>query len=106
MNKYERAINYFYKQMESGNIEDDEQQLIFETAIELLQKLVDFDKLKDIEGTIIIEGHTLKDGDGRKYKVIGKDGELYAKSQFRDDGCGEYILYQNRINSNEFKVFN
>lgn len=42
MNKQEieKAIDYFYRQMENGKIESDEQQEIFETAISALEKQI------------------------------------------------------------------
>lgn len=41
MNKYEKAIEYFFRQMEKGLIENDEQQEIYEIAIESLTKQKD-----------------------------------------------------------------
>jgi len=38
MNKYEKAIEYFYSVMEKGNIKNDEEKEIFETAIQVLEK--------------------------------------------------------------------
>jgi hypothetical protein len=59
--------------------------------------------MKDVNGKTIQSGNLLTDGES-KYKVIEKDGKLYAKSLFDDSGCGEYLLYQERINRNEFVV--
>lgn len=36
MDKYEKAIEYLFRVMETGNIKDDEQQEVYETAIESL----------------------------------------------------------------------
>ena len=38
MNKYEKAIEYFYSVMKKGNIRNDEEQEAFETAINLLER--------------------------------------------------------------------
>lgn len=35
-NKYEKAIDYFFRKMERGLIEDDEQQEVYELAIDAL----------------------------------------------------------------------
>ena len=40
MNEIEKAIEYFYNQMEIGKIESDYQQAIFETAISALEKQI------------------------------------------------------------------
>lgn len=39
MNKYEVAIEYFFSIMERGNIKNDEEQEMFEIAIEALNKV-------------------------------------------------------------------
>jgi len=40
MNNIERAIEYFYRQMESGNITNDNQQKHYEIAIDALEKQI------------------------------------------------------------------
>lgn len=58
----------------------------------------------DVSGIIISERAIIIDKENNKYKIIKKDKNLYAKSMFNDSGCGEYILYQERIFRNMFKV--
>lgn len=60
--------------------------------------------MKDINGKEIFVGLTIEDFDGKKYLIIEKDSELYAKSLFDDAGCGLYVLYQERIIRNGFKI--
>jgi len=40
MKDIEKAIDYFYKKMETGNIQCDEQQTCYESAIKALEKQV------------------------------------------------------------------
>lgn len=58
----------------------------------------------DIKGTEVKVGSTVMDANNNKYIIIEKNGELHAKALFNDSGCGEYILYQERINRNSFEV--
>ena len=51
-------------------------------------------------------GAKIEDFEGRKYLITEKDNELYAKALFNDSGCSEYILYQERIIRNGFKLIN
>lgn len=60
--------------------------------------------MKDINGKKMFVGLTIEDSNGKKYLIIEKDSELYAKSLFDDAGCGLYILHQERINRNGFKI--
>ena len=39
MNKFEKAIEYFYRKMENGLIESDEQQEVYELAIYALGEI-------------------------------------------------------------------
>ncbi|WP_252225289.1 MULTISPECIES: hypothetical protein [unclassified Clostridium] len=41
MDKYEKAIEYLFLEMERGNIKNDYEQEVFETAIEALSKVKD-----------------------------------------------------------------
>jgi hypothetical protein len=41
MNKYEKAMEYLFSAMERGNIKNDEEQEVFEIAIEALTKVKD-----------------------------------------------------------------
>lgn len=59
--------------------------------------------MQDINGKEIKVGQTL-DRDLREFEVIEKWDTLYAKSLFNDSGCGEYELYQTRVNRNSFKI--
>lgn len=52
MNKYEKAIEYFFKQMERGLIEDDEQQNMYEVAINALLELNKQEKGENNNDTI------------------------------------------------------
>lgn len=60
--------------------------------------------MKDINGVNIFAGDILIDSDCRKYFVTKKEDELYANSLFEDCGCGKYLLYQERVDRNGFKV--
>lgn len=60
--------------------------------------------MKDINGILIKEGSLLEDLDGRRYCVVTLDGNLYAKSLFSESGCGDYLLYKERVIRNGFKV--
>lgn len=40
MNNIEKAINYFYKRMELGNMESDYQQEVFKIAAQALEKQI------------------------------------------------------------------
>lgn len=60
--------------------------------------------MKDINGIKISIGVTIEDSTGKKYLITEKNNALYAKSLFTDSGCGEYILYEERIIRNGFKV--
>lgn len=60
--------------------------------------------MEDINGVEILIGSFMMDSDNREYVVAEKSGEMYAKSLFNDCGVGEYILYQERINRNGFKI--
>ena len=60
--------------------------------------------MKDINNQDIIVGATVEDTNGNKYLIIEKNSELYAQSLFSDAGCGSYILYQDRIIRNGFKI--
>lgn len=46
-NKYEKAIDYFYRKMERGLIEDDEQQINYELAIDALTIVNDNENKKE-----------------------------------------------------------
>lgn len=60
--------------------------------------------MTDINGVEILIGSKVSDIDNNKYSIIEKNGELHAKSLFNDCGSGEYVLYQERVNRNKFKV--
>lgn len=60
--------------------------------------------MRDINGIKILIGSVVIDSDNREYSITEKDGEMYAKSLFDDCGVGEYILYQERIDRNGFKI--
>lgn len=60
--------------------------------------------MKDINGIEILIGSTVVDADNNKYSIIEKNNDLYAKSLFNDCGFGEYVLYQERVIRNKFKV--
>lgn len=60
--------------------------------------------MKDINGVNISIGDILIDKDYRRYSVVSKEESLYAHSLFEDSGCGDYILYQERIDRNGFKI--
>lgn len=60
--------------------------------------------MKDIKGNEITKNSIINDLDGRTYSIIEKNKELYAKSLFDDSGCGEYVLSQERIIRNGFKI--
>lgn len=60
--------------------------------------------MKDINGKEVLPGLTIEDSDGKKYLIVENDTELYAKSLFDDAGCGLYILHQERIIRNGFKI--
>ncbi len=62
--------------------------------------------MRDINDVEILVGSMVVDSDNNKYSIIEKHGQLYAKSLFNDYGCGEYILYKERVNRNKFKVIN
>ena len=62
--------------------------------------------MKDINGMKISIGAKIEDFEGRKYLITEKDNELYAKALFNDSGCSEYILYQEIIIRNGFKLIN
>lgn len=60
--------------------------------------------MKDINGFEILIGSIIVDSDNREYSIVEKDGEMCAKSLFNDCGVGEYILYQERIDRNGFRI--
>ena len=62
--------------------------------------------MTDINGVEILIGSTVVDADNNKYSIIEKNNNLYARSLFNDCGFGEYILYQERVDRNKFKVIN
>jgi hypothetical protein len=41
---YDRAIDWFYNKMETGSIEGDEEQIVFEIAINALEKMKELEK--------------------------------------------------------------
>lgn len=62
--------------------------------------------LTDINNLKINKNSIIEDLERRRYIVIEKNGDLFAKSLFNDAGCGEYLLYQDRIYKNGFKIIN
>ena len=68
MNEIEKAIEYFYNQMEIGKIESDYQQAIFEIAISALEKQI---PKKPI------------------YKFTDSTGDVFYDCQV----CGEYVTH-------------
>ena len=58
------ALDYFYRQMENGNIKSDEMQLAYECAIEILEKNKE-EKIKVVDfGMNATGGYYIKYSDG------------------------------------------
>lgn len=60
--------------------------------------------MRDINNNEIKVNSIVKDLNDKQYMIIEKNKELYAKSLFDDCGCGEYVLYQERIMRNGFEI--
>lgn len=60
--------------------------------------------MRDINNNEITINSIVKDFNDKQYVIVEKNNELYAKSLFDDCGCGEYVLYQERIIRNGFTL--
>lgn len=72
--KYSKATNYFFSKMERGLIEDDEQQEVYETAI---------DALSTMSKLIELAQQAIDNDDMEEYKRIQK----LVKEEIKKEGA-------------------
>ena len=98
MNKYEKAINYFYSVMEKGNIRNDAEQEAFEIAIKVLEQKNVYPKNKYFTGDVVpnvgrIQSRHMMDNDMENlaYDIVKNNDEVITKTgEEIDDIMTEY----------------
>ena len=89
MDKYKKASEYLYNIMEKGNIRSDEEQEMFEIALEVLNEVKRGKKIYEfgLDKSVRNYGRTFKDKDGTIWRFNGNDLENQDNYKILTDVC-------------------